>query len=262
MGLPRSFWLGFSCWVAATLIAIRMFWIFPVWTNRLTRLEKSLLCVIFVAVLCAVFFKPIEVAYGNRNPLPVAPSVAPDSKASEPQPQANLPQVPDVASKPVPTLKARRNPPPKTETDVKVPEKPTPTQSCPNGICIGGNNSGDPMVINNVPPLPTISWKVSELPAGGGKHPAVNLDFSADDSFSTPVFSAECSRPCESESGGLSTGGRMFMPQTGWDESNPNIAILGFQIPSVLRKGEPLHWVIRSKDDQPVVIKSVKAIRF
>jgi hypothetical protein len=67
-------------------------------------------------------------------------------------------------------------------------------------------------------------------------------------------------RAIESESGGLSTGGSMFMPVVGYDVTSPNIAILHFKMPAFLNKGEPVHWVIRSRDDQQVVIKSIRAV--
>jgi NhaP-type Na+/H+ or K+/H+ antiporter len=53
MNLPHNFWLGLGCWVIGTAIAIRMFWIFPVWTHRLTRLEKGLIAFILVGVTCS-----------------------------------------------------------------------------------------------------------------------------------------------------------------------------------------------------------------
>jgi hypothetical protein len=67
MGLPHNFWLGLVCWVAGIAIAIRMFWIFPVWEHRLTRLEKGLIAFILLGGFVAIFYKPVLTAYGKRN---------------------------------------------------------------------------------------------------------------------------------------------------------------------------------------------------
>ena len=67
MGLQHNFWLGLACWIVGTVIAVRIFWIFPLWENRLSRVTKGLISGIVVATLVLVFFKPITIAYGKRN---------------------------------------------------------------------------------------------------------------------------------------------------------------------------------------------------
>src|SRR5579864_2481446 len=67
MDLPHNFWLGLTCWVVGTAIAIRMFWIFPVWSKRLTKLEKGLISFMVVAALMLVFYQPVVDAYHKRN---------------------------------------------------------------------------------------------------------------------------------------------------------------------------------------------------
>jgi hypothetical protein len=48
--------------------------------------------------------------------------------------------------------------------DVTVDNKPPVSQSCPNGICIGGDNSGNPAVYNFGPPtLPPLQWTISAV---------------------------------------------------------------------------------------------------
>ena len=67
MGLPHNFWLGLGCWIVGAGIAVRMFWIFPAWTKRLTRLEKGLIAFISVAIFVAIFFRPVVNAYHART---------------------------------------------------------------------------------------------------------------------------------------------------------------------------------------------------
>jgi len=67
MNLPHNFWLGLACWIVGTAIAIRMFWIFPVWTHRLTSLEKGLLAFILVVLFVAISYKSVVATYGKRN---------------------------------------------------------------------------------------------------------------------------------------------------------------------------------------------------
>jgi hypothetical protein len=255
-----------SWWLYYTSVALALVTICIALANRWCQFKVTIFTIASLCIFAAggLFwrYRPLQ---STAPPVAAVESTHVHSdQESSPPPQSQGP-APTIggAVKPIPATKSRERRSTSGTVSNLGPEKSqTPTQSCPNGICIGGNNSGDPTVINMAPPLPTISWTVRELPAVGGKNPAVNVDFSADGAFSSPAFAAECTRPCESESGGLSTGGRMFMPQTGWDDSNPSIAILAFQIPNIIRKGEPLHWVIRSKDNQQVVIKSVQAIRF
>lgn len=65
MDLPHNFWLGLGSWILGTIIAIRMFWIFPLWAKRLSPFHKSLIAGLFVVGFCAVFYKPVLMAYAK-----------------------------------------------------------------------------------------------------------------------------------------------------------------------------------------------------
>jgi hypothetical protein len=78
MGLPHDFWLGLACWIGGTAIAIRMFWIFPMWSKRLTRLEKGLVSFIVVAAFALLLYRPVTIAYRKRG-------VDSESKVSPPK---------------------------------------------------------------------------------------------------------------------------------------------------------------------------------
>ncbi len=63
MELPHNFWLGLGSWVAALAIAIRMFWIFPWWEARLSRLQKTTISAMAIVVIVFLAWKPVHVAY-------------------------------------------------------------------------------------------------------------------------------------------------------------------------------------------------------
>jgi len=65
MNLPHNFWLGLGCWIVGTTIAIRMFWIFPLWAKRLSPPTKSIVAVLCVAGLIWLFYKPVVGAYAK-----------------------------------------------------------------------------------------------------------------------------------------------------------------------------------------------------
>jgi hypothetical protein len=67
MGLPHNFWLGLGCWIVGTAIAIRMFWIFPIWADFLSNLTKVIIAAVLVGVFVWAFYKPVRIAYGKRN---------------------------------------------------------------------------------------------------------------------------------------------------------------------------------------------------
>jgi hypothetical protein len=64
MNLPHNFWLGFGCWVFATAIAVRMFWIFP---TRLTHLKKGLIAFLCVGVFAWAVHEPVIEAYKQKG---------------------------------------------------------------------------------------------------------------------------------------------------------------------------------------------------
>ena len=67
MNLPHLFWLGFGCWVVGIVIAIRMFWIFPLWSHRLSPTVKGLTSFGFIVLFVFAFYGPIMDAYRKRN---------------------------------------------------------------------------------------------------------------------------------------------------------------------------------------------------
>ena len=79
---------------------------------------------------------------------------------------------------------------------------PTPTaQNCPNGICIGGDNSGNPTVYNYGPSEPRVSVSTEEVPLGSGERggPAatnkLKLTIGTDNLLQFPAFILTFDKP-------------------------------------------------------------------
>ncbi|MGA8270824.1 MAG: hypothetical protein WB919_04640, partial [Candidatus Sulfotelmatobacter sp.] len=67
MGLPHNFWLGLASWIVATVIAVRMFWIFPLWAKRLTRATKTVISGLALGAFIVVVYGPLRTAYAKWN---------------------------------------------------------------------------------------------------------------------------------------------------------------------------------------------------
>jgi len=107
MNLPHSFWLGLICWIFGTAIAIRMFWIFPIWSKRLTWLEKLLIAILGVAISIAFVYRPVMAAYCKRNGEAATPAQQGTMQTSPPkqeQPQTNTGKT--TSRRPVPSVPA------------------------------------------------------------------------------------------------------------------------------------------------------------
>src|SRR5947209_547943 len=93
MGLPHSFLLGFLCWIVGAAIGLRMFWIFPLWTDRLTWAQKSLICILLLLLFVGIVYKPVLAAYRKQS----VEQEAATPKETQQQPQQN-PAPPQQAS--------------------------------------------------------------------------------------------------------------------------------------------------------------------
>lgn len=112
MNLPHNFWLGLACWIVAAAIAVRMFWIFPLWNKRLRHLEKALIAFILVAGFVAVFYKPVVTAYGKRT-LETEATGKPNNQAEKPKQPEQQPEAktatPRKSRMPTPTKPQQDN---------------------------------------------------------------------------------------------------------------------------------------------------------
>jgi hypothetical protein len=148
MGLPHNFWFGLGCWIVATAIAIRMFWISPWWDTRLSRLQKSLLSLVFVAILVGIFLEPVLKAHARWS-------------ADRQNDEAMKPTSGQIEQQP-PSLSAQSRTKPKGKKAVHPSNQPIiqPTYSVtnPTGSIVNQNSTNyGSQVVNNAPPSRVLS---------------------------------------------------------------------------------------------------------
>jgi len=124
MRVPYNFWVGVGCRVFATAIAIRMFWIFPPWAQKLTRLKKALISLVAVGIFIVAFSSPATNAYYKVNQTHGIEVVVPPST----QLVTDSPAVAQYLKPVRPTS--------------LVPALPLPTPTAPNDILIGSITQG------------------------------------------------------------------------------------------------------------------------
>lgn len=82
---------------------------------------------------------------------------------------------------------------------VIAPQTSSPIQNCPNGVCIGGDNSGT-ATVNNFGPLPAkiATWdqKAANWQEKEGLVPETQLTLTVDRLMEVPAFFVKCDRPC------------------------------------------------------------------
>jgi hypothetical protein len=172
MELPHSFLFGLFLWGAATALAIRMFWIFPWWENRLSRLEKGLISAIVVGVFILIAYQPVVTAYRKHVETKTTPQSAHQNVPNEPNtetpsvtltPQANSAKNADSRSqskKKVPSAKPPVTPNVTTSGE-KSPAIGSITQGAGSALSVnqqGGITAGTVNI--GTPPLPTPTVKI------------------------------------------------------------------------------------------------------
>jgi hypothetical protein len=168
LGVVDSVALGCVLLAVALLLLVIPFWR---WETALTVPKgfRALIIIMFVVIYCGASGAIVWRKYSNHpkevvasNPTPSQPTNLPDTSKLRPdnsQPPSSStstprPNKPDTSSQPPSTL------PTKKKDGVKAADKPSahptvplPTQNCPNGICIGGDNYGNPQVFNTPQPI-------------------------------------------------------------------------------------------------------------
>jgi len=77
MELPHNFWIGLFLWIAATGLALRMFWIFPKIEKWRWEMKLSI-ATIAVIIFIVLAWKPIRAAYRKGSVSPAsAPTLSP-----------------------------------------------------------------------------------------------------------------------------------------------------------------------------------------
>jgi hypothetical protein len=155
MNLPHNFWVGVACLIGAPAIVIHIFWTFPVWTHRLTSLEKGLIAFIFVGLFAAILYKPVVTAYGKRKVEAEAPKL--HTEATSEISSAPLEAKGNPTNEPAPV---RRQLSKSATRAVVIPPGTTinATTNAPNSAAVGINTGT--VTVN--PDPPERNWKLSE----------------------------------------------------------------------------------------------------
>lgn len=129
------------------------------------------------------------------------------------------------------------------------------TQNCPNGVCINGDNYGNPQVFNTPPPPPppVVTWRVGEVDSSRLGAYRVKLVITVQNPLPKPGFIAYCDRPCNVDSEPMPIGvfgGTAF----GQVPGHPDMVFGTLQFPDPIPDGAELTWWIFSVDGQPMKI--------
>jgi len=187
--------------------------------------------------------------------------------------QASHVTVPDcpaaaVSEQAQPTPHSVRSPVTSPRSQTKQPIRPgstepaVPSQSCPNGICIGGNNTGSPTVNNYGPTLPKVSWTLdTEHLRKDAPHPEACVKISIDRTFLDAKFGVICERPCKSVRGDtISPHGGYFQSETVSFPGYPNIAGFVINGPNPMPADDEYLGCVESEDNGPVKVIAVKTV--
>jgi hypothetical protein len=157
MDLPHSFKIGFFLWIAATALFIRMFWIFPLWENRLPRWGKALISIILIGLFAVAAYEPVVTAYRkNATETKATPQSMPPQQAPQNAPdEESKTEIPSV--KPIPSARPLSTPQKAKSTPSDSPSQPKsgPIAIAPNGIANAAPNFGT-QTVNNLGTLPDV----------------------------------------------------------------------------------------------------------
>lgn len=196
MGLGHNFWLGLVSWAVGIVVFIRMFWIFPLWSARLSRLEKGLISFIFVAFVILIFYKPIISAYTKRQTETTETQPLKGQEPAEKAPDQTAPTNPPPIVKPIPDVPPRKNTPlgeAKTDEPRRSADNQVSVGPCSN-VQIGG--AGNTATTNCTPQSRVLSddaVRAFATALSASKHGVLRvvLASSSDDTF--PLAEQLCS---------------------------------------------------------------------
>jgi hypothetical protein len=264
MNLPHNFWLGLGCWVVGTAIFIRMFWIFPAWAHRLTKLEKGLIAFILVAGFIAAFYKPVLTAYAKRNGETEIKLMSPPTEKDHAPESATPPKV-----TPIPTARPRKERP--SIFTNPVISATTPSNSLGDvkpGDCSTVQNGGSGNIaapcsnITLEKPEPRFHWTQAErtIEQGGDPaHPSVTIVLTLDGgNMTNAAFLALCDRPCKTVDGGAGASGAHQANYL--STANNKIVGLHINVPPVVLSTQEVWWHIISLDSEPIHVIEIERL--
>jgi len=239
LALPivSDYFLGKACGIVVAIVVgvLGVFFLVSGHAHResgdapLSRRGRMAVFAITGAVIALALFG-LRAVY-NREVAKVAPSIPSqsDKKANEQEPETKQ-EPPKVAPLPkaIPPQRAsasKANTVPNAATQQTSGDK-LPAQNCPNGICIGGNNSGNASVYNYGPPPIQMKWTIHSIdppqPTQSGKAFKYEQQVTVTvDQMYTPVsLGVVCSAPISEIEGWLPSAHTQFLPKNGTDKDD------------------------------------------
>jgi hypothetical protein len=67
MNLPHNFWVGLASWAFGIGLAVRIFWIVPLWRDRLNRFQKGAAACALIGIFAWAVHAPVIAAYQARH---------------------------------------------------------------------------------------------------------------------------------------------------------------------------------------------------
>jgi hypothetical protein len=260
-------------WVKASLVLVLAYMVCDVslhssWTLKLPKVGRSLVCLVALAVLGSFSWRPVYEQY-REEVRPLSAKIPPEAQSkNEALPQHNTAS--DEKPQPTKPLSASRSPQKAKKTGANPlaqhgsteKNQPPPSQSCPNGICIGGDNAGTAIVNNYGQPSPPplqLNWTARDIVPSERNEFTFEREVTV--TVNTPYTPVAVAIICDSEIGmiahGLKNGEVSFNVHEGIDADKKK-AFVYFEGAGVTPRN-PL--LIRLWSNQPLSVLAVGRAR-
>jgi hypothetical protein len=266
IGVTVNVWLGGSVLLIAFVMMVYAFWIWEKasrWHVKLRAGTVTIAAIIYLGLIAwqirAEWKRERSARELEKQPAHEQESQAPKAASAELEAASS------------PKLEAKHTTSEPGRARVSTPSrsltKGVPAQSCPNGICIGGDNSGSAIVNNNYgPDPPHLKWNLMDEPPYQAVNPQVWVHISIDRDFLNPKFAVICDRPCKTvlvrfnagNTGGFAGG--FVGARNASIPGGPNIAAAVVDGPNPMPMGTGVDVCVESGDKEPPKIVAVKTL--
>lgn len=264
--LAAKHWLDDTpTWLIYTLVFIclllTLYWLFThkglINETSKTIREQPFVCAVLATTLLGATFLGSRI-WHNSDPPPVTSTVSSPQIAAKPAipigtENSKSPMPPQGKSQP---HQATKVPKPEKPTETKPPISPSVTQTCANGICIGGENSGTATVYNAAPE-PNIDWKIKPSPTNS-RRPGLKVTVTVDHSWETPALMVVCDHPCQTWRATILGVYQKYRYLSSPDD--PRVQLIVMKRPRPFTPGMEFEWELESNDATPINIVSHKAL--
>jgi len=173
--------------------------------------------------------------------------------------QASHPKAQDCPSSPPAVTSSPSAKPQKQTRKETSPTTQLPQQSCPNGICIGGNNAGNPTVNNFGPTTPKIAWSADKDHSQKVQEACVKV--SIDRSFLDAKFAMVCERECKAIRGDIvSSHAGFFQTDLIALKAFPKVAGFVIRGPNPMPSDDTFWGCVESQDGNALNVVDVQPL--